>query len=55
MMMMMMPMYFSWGVENTYLFEKFYSTTSGQYWGWLALIFTISFAVQALSYLRTAI
>ena len=53
LMMMMMPMYFTWGKENIYLFESFTSTTSAQYWLWLALIFFVNFGIQALSFLRT--
>jgi hypothetical protein len=53
MMMMMMPMYFSFGYENTFLFDKFYSLSAKSYYPWLAGIFLMCVLVQFLSYLRT--
>ncbi len=53
MMMMMMPMYFTFGYENTYLFAKFTSSSAKSYYPWLAGIFLMCVLVQFLSYLRT--
>ena len=53
MMMMMMPMYFTFGYENTFLFAKFTSSSAKSYYPWLAGIFLMCVLVQFLSYLRT--
>lgn len=45
MNMMMMPMYFSWGNQNTFLFEKFTSSNALQYWLWLALICAVNVGI----------
>lgn len=50
---MMMPMYFSFGYENTFLFAKFTSSAAKSYYPWLAGIFLMCVLVQFLSYLRT--
>ena len=51
-MMMMMPMYFGFPVENTYLFEKFQSSTTTEYLLWLVGIACFSAAVQVIGNLR---
>ena len=53
MMMMMMPMYWTFGYENTFLFEKFTSSSAKSYYPWLAAVFLMCVLVQFLSYLRT--
>lgn len=53
MMMMMMPMYFGFGVENTFLFEKFTTTTGLQYGIALGCLLLVSVGVEVLSYVRT--
>jgi hypothetical protein len=53
MMMMMMPMHFGFGVENTFLFDKFTTTTGLQYGLALGSLFLVSIAVEVLSYIRS--
>lgn len=54
-MTMMMPMYFGFPVDNTYLFEKFSSSNATEYILWLVGILVFSFAIQYLSHFRTQI
>ena len=53
MSMMMMPMYFSFRTQDTWLFKSFTSDNGGQFAGWLVLTFVISAFVQALTVLHT--
>ena len=49
---MMMPMHFSFGYENTFLFDKFTSKNAKQYYPWLAAVFLMCILVQFLAYYR---
>jgi len=50
---MMMPMYWTFGYNNTFLFKSFTSNAPKSYYPWLAVVFLLCVLVEFLSYYRT--
>ena len=50
--MYMMPMYFSFTPNNTFLFEDFTSNSGGTYFLWLLVFFFVNVGLQYLEFFR---